>query len=84
LYRPNPPPMLSVGATGLVLIGLGALAGFRLALETGVTVIGSLLLAVGHLRNWRLRTRMIQGGGPPCDDVMSHDSAGEKTCASAG
>jgi hypothetical protein len=42
---------------GLFLLGLGALAGFRLFLETGVTVAGSLILAAGHLRNWRLQRR---------------------------
>lgn len=51
-----------MGAIGLVLIGLGALGGFELMLETGVTVAGSLLLAVGHVRNWRLRTHMRRAG----------------------
>lgn len=44
-----------LGATGLTLVGIGALSGFRLAAETGFTVSGSVLLAIGHLRNWRLR-----------------------------
>lgn len=49
-----------LGAAGLMLIGIGALAGLRLLVETGVTVAGSLLLAAGHLDNWRLRARAIR------------------------
>lgn len=57
------------GAVGLILIGAGALGGFELMLETGVTVVGSVLLAVGHVGNWRLRARALRSGGPACDDV---------------
>lgn len=46
---------LALGALGLALLGLGAVAGFRIVAETGVTVAGSFLLAAGHLRNWRLQ-----------------------------
>ncbi|HTU13057.1 MAG TPA: MerC domain-containing protein [Allosphingosinicella sp.] len=44
-----------IGALGLALLGAGALLGFRLAVETALTVAGSMLLAAGHLFNWRLR-----------------------------
>jgi len=42
---------------GLALIGIGALAGEELLLETGLTVVGSVLLAVAHLNNLRLSRR---------------------------
>lgn len=41
-----------VAIAGLMLIGVGALAGAPLLVETSVTVAGSLALAVGHLWNW--------------------------------
>lgn len=40
---------------GLALIGAGALAGVRFAIESSVTVAGSLVLAAAHL--WNLRAR---------------------------
>jgi hypothetical protein len=43
------------GAIGLIFLGAGALGRLDFFFETGVTVIGSTLLAIGHLRNWRLR-----------------------------
>jgi len=43
------------GAGGLLLLGAGALGGQAYLVETGLTVIGSLVLGFGHLRNWRLR-----------------------------
>jgi hypothetical protein len=46
------------GAIGLLLLGGGALGGFDLAVETGVTVLGSLLLASAHWVNWSLRRRI--------------------------
>jgi hypothetical protein len=69
------------GAIGLLLIGIGALGGLELLLETGVTVAGSLLLATGHLGNWRLRARAIRASGHVCNDVSSPDSAGDCRCA---
>lgn len=45
---------------GLALIGAGALAGLRFAIETSVTVAGSLVLAAAHL--WNLRARGRTGG----------------------
>lgn len=45
----------ALGTLGILLLGLGALAGFRIAAETGLTVAGGFLLAAGHLRNWRLQ-----------------------------
>lgn len=44
-----------IGAIGLLLLGLGVWAGLRPATETGVTVLGSLVLAWAHLLNWKLR-----------------------------
>ncbi len=38
---------------GLALIALGAVAGFRSVVETIVTVLGGLILAFGHLYNWK-------------------------------
>ncbi|HXH51999.1 MAG TPA: MerC domain-containing protein [Sphingomicrobium sp.] len=43
----------AVALSGLVLIGVGALAGLPMLVETSVTVLGSVALAVGHLWNWR-------------------------------
>jgi hypothetical protein len=37
------------------LIGFGALSGLAPIAETGVTVMGSLILAFAHIRNWALR-----------------------------
>lgn len=42
-----------IGASGLALLGWGALGGHDLAIETGLSVIGSLTLAAGHVWNWR-------------------------------
>jgi hypothetical protein len=47
----------AIAACGLLLIGTGALAGLPLLLETSVTVAGSLLLAAGHICNWRIRRK---------------------------
>jgi hypothetical protein len=44
---------LLLAVTGLAMIGVGALAGFGLAVEIGATVVGSLILAAAHL--WNLR-----------------------------
>lgn len=41
--------------TGLALLGLGAIGGLPLLLETGASVIGSLLLIAGHVINLRGR-----------------------------
>ncbi|HVI99946.1 MAG TPA: MerC domain-containing protein [Sphingomonas sp.] len=47
---------LCLGAAGLILLAVGALAleGSR---ETAITVSGSLALAAAHLGNWRARHR---------------------------
>jgi len=44
-----------VGGVGLVLLAAGTLLLSKPALETGVTVMGGLLLAGAHIKNWRLR-----------------------------
>lgn len=46
---------LVVGAVGLVLLGAGVAFEDMVAVETGVTVAGSLLLAGAHMANWRGR-----------------------------
>lgn len=46
---------LFVGATGLVLLAAGLAFEDWVAVETGVTVAGSLLLAGAHVANWRRR-----------------------------
>ena len=47
---------------GLGLIGAGALGGFRLAIETSVTIAGSILLAAAHL--WNLRANKAPSNRP--------------------
>ena len=46
---------LFVGAAGLTLLALGLAFEDWAAVETGVTVAGSLLLAGAHVANWRGR-----------------------------
>ena len=46
---------LFVGGVGLALMAAGLAFGNWAALETGVTVAGSLLLAGAHVANWRRR-----------------------------
>lgn len=48
---------------GLILLGLGALGGLGFLVEAGTSVIGSLLLAFGHLSNWRLRQKALGASG---------------------
>ena len=44
----------ALGLLGLALLGIGALAGLHGLLEAGFTLAGSTILALAHLRNWRL------------------------------
>ena len=46
---------LIIGTIGLVLMALGVVLSSREAIETAVTVSGSLLLAGAHIANWRHR-----------------------------
>lgn len=46
----------SLGLAGIAMLGIGALAGLSGLLETGVTLVGSVLLALAHIRNWQLRS----------------------------
>ena len=46
---------LMIGATGLMLLALGALLLLGGRWETPVTIMGSLCLACAHIANWRLR-----------------------------
>ncbi|HVM23081.1 MAG TPA: MerC domain-containing protein [Sphingomicrobium sp.] len=50
-----------IAATGLVLIGIGALVGLSLLVETSVTIAGSLALALAHLWNLSLKSARIGG-----------------------
>ncbi|MES2420955.1 MAG: MerC domain-containing protein [Pseudomonadota bacterium] len=52
-HRATPPLLL--GASGLVLMTLGIVFGGRAALETALSVSGSLMLAFAHVANWRNR-----------------------------
>lgn len=45
----------ALGAGGLMLLGVGVLAGLAASLETGLTLAGSAVLALAHVRNWQLR-----------------------------
>lgn len=47
----------ALGLLGLALLAVGALAGLHGLLETGFTLLGSLVLAGAHIRNWQLRLR---------------------------
>ncbi|WP_420138867.1 MerC domain-containing protein [Sphingomonas sp.] len=47
-------PLLT-GGVGLVLLLLGAIVFGETRWETGLTVAGSLTLALAHIRNWRMR-----------------------------
>lgn len=53
---------LVVGAAGLALMALGLAFHARAAVETAVTVAGSLLLAGAHIANWR--NRRLSGSCP--------------------
>lgn len=46
---------LMIGAAGLMLMAAGVALAVPAALETGVTVLGSLMLAGAHIGNWRAR-----------------------------
>lgn len=69
-----------LGLLGLILLGVGALGGLRLLMETGFTVMGSVLLAIGHLSNWRLRGAALRSRSKCCNVVTSHDS-GDCRCS---
>lgn len=45
-----------IAAAALGLIGLGAFGGLSVLLETGVSVVGSLLLVAAHVVNLRVST----------------------------
>ncbi|MDH5832395.1 MerC domain-containing protein [Luteimonas kalidii] len=53
--RPLPPALFGLAAAGLSGLGAGALGWPTHALETPLTVGGSLALASAHLWNWRRR-----------------------------
>ncbi len=49
---------LFVGSAGLTLMAAGLMFENWVAVETGVTVAGSLLLAGAHVANWQRRGRL--------------------------
>jgi hypothetical protein len=53
---------LFVGGIGLALMAAGLAFENWVAVETGVTVAGSLLLAGAHVANWRGRRRTVGAG----------------------
>lgn len=53
---------------GVTLIGLGAIGGLLSFVEAGVTVSGSGILLIAHLRNWRLVLVTASPGGRNADD----------------
>lgn len=67
--------------TGLILLGLGALAGLGFFFEAGTSVIGSLLLAFGHLRNWRLGQKALGASRKNMQCCIVTDSDGDGSCA---
>jgi len=52
-----------VGSVGLLLMAFGLLFAERHAIETAVTVAGSLCLAGAHVANWRRRSVVHCHGG---------------------
>lgn len=46
---------MTLGIVGIALLGAGALSGLSHLFETGLTMCGSILLAMAHVRNWQLR-----------------------------
>jgi hypothetical protein len=53
---------LFVGGAGLALMATGLAFESWVAMETGVTVAGSMLLAGAHISNWRRRASPFQAG----------------------
>ncbi len=53
---------LVVGIAGLLLMGFGLVFAEWYAIETGLTVAGSLCLAAAHIANWRRRSAVRCGG----------------------
>ncbi len=50
---------MGLGAVGLALLAFGALAGLPALYETGLTLGGSLILAIAHVRNWQLHVAQL-------------------------
>jgi hypothetical protein len=53
-HRARRPALL--GLTGVILLAIALLPGVGEGGELWLTVAGSLLLVIGHVTNWRLRT----------------------------
>lgn len=52
---------LAAGIVGLAMLAASWLAAHGGADETALTLIGSMIVALAHLANWRLRYRATQG-----------------------
>lgn len=65
-------PVLALAAGGLLLLVLGAFAVEGKAVETGLTVVGSLGLARAHIWNWQRRTACGGAGHGGIDDHAPH------------
>lgn len=52
------------GAIGLFLLGLGALGGFTILFESVLTIPGSVVLAIGHISNWKLSRSLTWNRSP--------------------
>lgn len=63
---------------GLVFLGLGALGALTFLLEAGASVIGSVLLAFGHLSNWRLRQKAHGASSTNVQCCIVTDSGGDR------
>lgn len=65
-YRRHGLPLpAAIGLIGLALMIWGALGGLALAAETGLTVLGSMMLASCHIWNWRATTALGKGSITP-------------------
>ncbi|MGK2909060.1 MAG: MerC domain-containing protein [Sphingobium sp.] len=62
---------LVVGAIGLAMIAIGIAFASRKAVETAVTVSGSLLLAGAHVANWRRRRHRPAPFAAEVDELSS-------------
>ncbi|WP_326525465.1 MerC domain-containing protein [Sphingomonas sp.] len=55
---------IGLSVASLACLGIGAAAGLPALYETGLSVGGSLVLAIGHIINWRLPTKRSLPASP--------------------
>ncbi|WP_397423195.1 MerC domain-containing protein [Phenylobacterium sp.] len=77
LLRPSPHArrsirVLALAAIGITLLAAGAFVAGSKAVETAVTVVGSLCLASAHMWNWYRRASISGGPRVPTDGNNSH------------